>query len=70
MRVIRESYLSIPENQRPFYSRNNELWVNLPWKKCDINHEDNILIALGEVLIENRNIKFNGGFVNDLVTLT
>lgn len=70
IKLIRESYLAIPQNRRPFYSRDNELWVNLPWKNCDIKQDDNILIALGEVLVGNRNIKIDREFVNDLVAFT
>lgn len=68
--LISESYLALPDNKRPFYCKNDELFVNLnEWKKSPYE----ILIALGETIAEicgNNYMKLEDDFVQELVTLS
>lgn len=69
--MIREIYLKLHENKRPFYSRNDELFVKInEWKA--VPYQD-FLITLGEAIAEkcgNTHIKFEDDFVNELMKMT
>jgi len=68
--LIREYYLALSDHKRPFYCKNDELFVNLnEWKKS--SHE--ILIALGETIADkcgNNYMKLEDDFVQELLTLS
>jgi hypothetical protein len=69
--MIREIYLKLHENKRPFYSKHDELFVKInEWKA--VPYQD-FLITLGEAIAEkcgNTHIKFEDDFVNELMKMT
>jgi hypothetical protein len=69
--LIRDIYLKLHQNKRPFYSRNTELFVHInEWKQVPFH---DFLMTLGEAIAEkcgNTHLKLEDGFVQELLELT
>ena len=67
VQVISKSYLALKEHNRPFYSRDKELWVNLhEWKRFETG---DVLLAAGEEIL-NGPIKQDDQFIEAMLELS
>ena len=65
--VISKAYLALKEHNRPFYSRDKELWVNLhEWKRFETG---DVLLAAGEEIL-NGPIKQDDEFIEAMLGLS
>ena len=67
VQVISKAYLALKEHNRPFYSRDKELFVNLQeWKRFETG---DVLLAAGEEIL-NGPIKLDDEFIEAMLELS
>jgi len=65
--AISKAYLALKEHNRPFYSRDKELWVNLhEWKRFETG---DVLLAAGEEILDEP-IKHDDQFIEAMLELS